>query len=64
MKDILMGQQLGEFFGTSIASGDFNGDGLDDLVIGSPQFTTEKQGYATQNEGRVAVYVGSFTVNI
>ena len=37
----LSGDQMGEFFGGAVASLDLNGDGLDDLVVGSPLATTE-----------------------
>ena len=37
----LSGDQMGEFFGGSLASLDLNGDGLDDLVVGSPLATAE-----------------------
>ena len=37
----LSGDQMGEFFGGSLASVDLNGDGLDDLVVGSPLATSE-----------------------
>ena len=33
---------MGEFFGGAVASVDLNGDGLDDLVVGSPLATGEK----------------------
>ena len=35
------GDQMGEFFGGAVASVDLNGDGLDDLVVGSPLATGE-----------------------
>ena len=36
------GDQLGEFFGGSVASVDLDGDGLSDLVVGSPLATYEE----------------------
>eukprot|EP00096_Caligus_rogercresseyi_P015942 TRINITY_DN844_c0_g1_i1.p1 TRINITY_DN844_c0_g1~~TRINITY_DN844_c0_g1_i1.p1 ORF type:complete len:1372 (-),score=393.45 TRINITY_DN844_c0_g1_i1:381-4496(-) len=35
----LTGDQIGAYFGYSVASGDFNGDGRDDLAIGAPMWT-------------------------
>ena len=37
-----LGSQLGEFFGASLVSADLNGDGLDDLLVGSPLATFEE----------------------
>eukprot|EP00092_Neocalanus_flemingeri_P028826 GFUD01031298.1.p1 GENE.GFUD01031298.1~~GFUD01031298.1.p1 ORF type:complete len:351 (+),score=65.24 GFUD01031298.1:148-1200(+) len=38
----LTGTQLGEFFGAALVSADLNGDGLDDLLVGSPLATFEE----------------------
>lgn len=38
----ISGSQLGEFFGGCLTSVDLNGDGLDDLVVGSPLATFEE----------------------
>lgn len=48
------GMQIGEYFGGSLAAGDVNGDGYDDLIIGAPYHTREHY-----NEGRVYVFLGS-----
>ncbi|XP_011705683.1 PREDICTED: integrin alpha-PS5-like, partial [Wasmannia auropunctata] len=47
----LCGSEIGEFFGASLASGDLNNDGLDDLVVGAPHWGNDN--------GRVHVYLGS-----
>ena len=39
MKRILKGEQIGEYFGAALAAADVNGDGLDDLVVGSPMYS-------------------------
>ena len=50
----LNGTNIGEFFGASLAVGDINNDGLDDLLIGAP--------YCREDNGRVYVYFGTFEV--
>ena len=37
-----VGEQIGSYFGHSISVADFNGDGLDDLLIGAPLFSTKR----------------------
>jgi len=51
----LYGSDTGEFFGASLATGDLNNDGLDDLIIGAPHWGNDN--------GRVYVYLGSLRVN-
>ncbi len=46
--------QAGAYFGKSVSSGDFNGDGYDDVLVGAHLY----DGGET-NEGRVFVYYGS-----
>jgi hypothetical protein len=48
----LQGEQVGEYFGAALASGDIDGDGLDDLVVGAPLYSNVK------DEGRVTIYFG------
>ena len=36
------GGQAGEYFGAAVVVGDFNGDGADDLIVGSPLHTHHK----------------------
>ena len=40
-KDILMGEHMGSSFGYSLITTDLNNDGLDDLIVGSPQYYEE-----------------------
>lgn len=55
----IQGKQIGEYFGGSLAAGDVNGDGYDDLIIGAPYRSKEHY-----NEGRVYVYLGSSKVTV
>lgn len=36
---MLTGEQLGEYFGAALTAADVNGDGLTDLIVGSPMFS-------------------------
>lgn len=51
----LRGSGIGEYFGASLATGDLNQDGLDDLVIGAPHWKNDN--------GRVHIYLGTSEVN-
>jgi len=50
------GPETGDFFGWSLSSGDYNGDGKDDLAIGIPY---EGIGVESESEGAVNVIYGS-----
>ncbi|XP_043283183.1 integrin alpha-8-like [Venturia canescens] len=47
---LIEGSVTGEFFGASLASGDLNKDGLDDLIVGCPHWKNDN--------GRVLIYFG------
>lgn len=59
----ITGSQIGAYFGYSLASGDIDGDGTDDIIIGAPMFTKKKSdGY---EHGRVyVIYQGRDRVSI
>jgi hypothetical protein len=44
--------QPGEYFGHSLASGDFNGDGSDEIIIGSPFYFSS----TGSDQGRVFIF--------
>ena len=52
-------RQMGSFFGSVLCAADVNGDGLDDLLVGAPMFSTNNT-----EEGRVYVYVNAGSVNM
>lgn len=49
----LVGEKTGEFFGGSLAVADIDGDGLDDLLVGSPLYTI------SHDEGRVYLFLAN-----
>lgn len=51
----LLGEQTGEYFGSSLLAVDINGDGHDDLLVGAPFYYSHRKGYS--DEGRVAVFL-------
>ncbi len=48
--------QGGALFGYSVSSGDFNGDGYDDVLVGAPNYD-----HGETDEGRVYVYYGGLS---
>lgn len=38
----MSGRQQGEYFGAALGVGDLNDDGADDIVVGSPMFSTSR----------------------
>jgi disulfide bond formation protein DsbB len=54
-EDILGEAETGDWFGKTLAAGDFNGDGRDDLAIGAPEKTIN----TSSNAGTVNILYGS-----
>ncbi|XP_042162426.1 integrin alpha-4 [Oncorhynchus tshawytscha] len=52
------GSKLGSYFGASVCAVDLNGDGLSDLLVGAPMYST------TREEGRVHVYINQGAANM
>jgi hypothetical protein len=53
---VLVGDQVQDGFGTSIGSGDFDGDGVGDLLVGAPGFDPSSE---QTDAGRVVYYRGT-----
>ncbi|XP_064088837.1 integrin alpha-PS4-like [Macrobrachium nipponense] len=54
------GSQLGENFGASLVTADVNGDGLSDLIVGSPTYSEPNK----PDTGRIQVFIGTTEGNI
>ncbi|XP_064614129.1 integrin alpha-9-like [Liolophura sinensis] len=53
VNDSRTGAQFGEYYGASLCTVDFDGDGLDDVVVGAPLFSSDKY----PDVGKVYVYI-------
>ncbi|XP_076260322.1 integrin alpha-4-like isoform X2 [Rhynchophorus ferrugineus] len=53
---IIMGTQMGEYFGYSLAAGDLDRDGLDDLLVGAPYRQNDRDGF---DHGSVYIFTKS-----
>jgi len=51
-------RQVGSYFGGSVTSGDVNGDGVDDVIVGAPLFST-----ISYEEGRVFLYLSNLNTS-
>ncbi|CAD1475193.1 unnamed protein product, partial [Heterotrigona itama] len=51
----ITGEQMGAYFGYAVASGDIDGDGLDDLLVGAPMYTIPDNPEMTIETGRAYV---------
>ncbi|XP_029042602.2 integrin alpha-PS2 isoform X1 [Osmia bicornis bicornis] len=56
----ITGEQMGAYFGYAVASGDIDGDRLDDLIVGAPMYTVPDNPEMTIETGRVyVIYQGT-----
>ncbi|XP_062390165.1 integrin alpha-4 [Sardina pilchardus] len=54
----LRGTKLGSYYGASVCAVDLNADGLSDLLVGAPMYSTVRE------EGRVHVYINQGEANM
>ncbi|XP_067127479.1 integrin alpha-PS2-like isoform X1 [Centruroides vittatus] len=54
----ITGEQIGSYFGYSVATADVNGDGYDDVAVGAPFYSDLTSKVGDYENGRVYVYLG------
>ncbi|XP_070566085.1 integrin alpha-8-like isoform X2 [Ptychodera flava] len=52
----ISGEQLGSYFGSTVAATDVNGDGLDDIIVGAPYYSDRESANEKWEAGRVYVF--------
>jgi hypothetical protein len=55
----VLGEQMGEYFGWSVATADLNGDGFDEIIVGAPLFSTRDK----IEKGRIFIYKNNGTLD-
>jgi len=60
----LPGEQMGSYFGHSLACADVNGDGFEDVIVGAPWYTDYTDFDINADTGRIYVMFGSEYMDI